>query len=93
MGLSLIHILKSGSRAVVGTGRGSKLRNILAVAQISLAVALVIGAALMCKGMLAMLHMADRYQPAQTLTFNVNLPVARYDTPAKLAAWYDQRCV
>ena len=88
--INLVEQLKSGSRAVVGTGRGSKLRNILAVAQISLAVALVIGAALMCKGMLAMLHMADRYQPAQTLTFNVNLPVARYDTPAKLAAWYDQ---
>jgi putative ABC transport system permease protein len=44
----------------------------------------------MCKGMLAMLHMADRYQPTQTLTFNVHLPVARYDTPAKLAGWYDQ---
>ena len=88
--INLVEQLKAGSRAVVGSGRSRRLRNVLAVAQISLAVALVIGATLMCKGMLAMLHMADRYQPTQTLTFNVHLPVARYDTPAKLAGWYDQ---
>ena len=87
---NLVEELKSGSRAVLGSGRSRKLRNILAVSQISLAVALVIGAALMCKGMLAMLHLADRYRPAQTLTFNVHLPGARYDSPQKLAAWYNQ---
>jgi hypothetical protein len=46
------------------------LRNVLAVAQIALAVALVIGAALMCKGMLGMLHLADAYHPSKTLTFD-----------------------
>ena len=66
--VNLVEQLKAGSRSVAGPGRGHKLRNILAVAQISLAVALVIGASLMSKGMLAMLHVADRYQPAQTLT-------------------------
>jgi putative ABC transport system permease protein len=88
--INLVEQLKSGSRAVVGSGRSHKLRNFLAVAQISLAVALVIGAALMSKGMLAMLHLTDRYKPEQTLMFTVNLPAARYDTPAKMAAWYDQ---
>jgi predicted permease len=88
--VNLVEQLKAGSRAVIGTGRSHKLRNILAVAQISLAVALVIGASLMSKGMLAMLHMADRYNPAQTLTFNVHLPEKRYDTPAKRAAWQEQ---
>jgi predicted permease len=53
--VNLVDQLKSGSRAVVGSGRSRKLRNILAAAQISLAVALVVGAALMCKGMLGML--------------------------------------
>jgi putative ABC transport system permease protein len=88
--VNLVEQLKSGSRAVVGSGRSHKLRNILAVAQISLAMALVMGAALMCKGMFAMLHLADRYQPAQTLIFNVHLPAAYYDTPEKLAAWYSE---
>jgi putative ABC transport system permease protein len=88
--INLVTQLKSGSRAVVGTGRSRKLRNVLAVSQIALAVALVVGAALMCKGMFGMLHLADRFQPAKTLTFNVHLPVTRYDTPAKQAAWYNQ---
>jgi len=88
--INLVDQLKSGSRGVVGSGRSRKLRNILAVAQISLAVALVIGAALMCKGMLGMLHLTDRYDPTQTLTFNVHLPATHYDTPEKQATWYNQ---
>jgi len=88
--VNLVDQLKSGSRAVVGSGRSRKLRNILAVAQIALAVALVVGATLMCKGMLGMLRQTDPYDPTHTLTFNVHLPVARYDTAQKQAAWYNQ---
>jgi putative ABC transport system permease protein len=88
--INLVSQLKSGSRSVVGSGRNRKLRNILSVSQIALAVALVIGAALMCKGMFGMLHLADRFEPAQMLTFTAHLPPVRYDTPAKQAAWYNQ---
>lgn len=88
--VNLVDQLKSGSRAVVGTGRGHKLRNLLAVAQIALAVSLVIGASLMAKGMMRMLHQTDPYNPAHTLTFRVHLPSARYDTPQKQADWYSQ---
>jgi putative ABC transport system permease protein len=88
--VNLVEQLKSGSRAVVGTGRSRKLRNLLAAAQISLSVALVIGAALIAKGMMGMLHLGDRYRPAQRLTFSVHLPERRYDTPLKQAAWYAQ---
>lgn len=88
--VNLTDQLKAGSRSVSGSIRTSRLRNILAVSQISLAVALVIGTSLMCKGMLGMLHLGDRYQPNRMLTFNVHLPEARYDTPEKQAAWYTQ---
>ena len=88
--INLVEQLKAGSRSVVGSGRSHKLRNFLAVSQISLAVALVIGAALMCKGMLGMLHLTDRYHPAEMLTFNVHLPDTRYDTAQKQSAWYSQ---
>jgi putative ABC transport system permease protein len=64
------------------------MRNIFASAQIALAVTLVIGAALMAKGMAAMTHSADRYNPSQMLTFYVHLPQARYDTPEKQVSWY-----
>jgi predicted permease len=73
--INLVTQLKSGSRSVVGSGRSRKLRNVLAVSQISLAVALVIGAALMCKGMFGMLHLADRYDTPekQAAWFNQSL--------------------
>jgi len=88
--LNLSDQLKSGSRTSFGSAASRRLKNAFAVAQISLAVALVIGAALISKGMTAMLHMADAYEPAKLLTFNVRLPEARYDTAQKKAAWYEQ---
>jgi putative ABC transport system permease protein len=85
--VNLVDQLKSGSRAIAGARRTRWLRNLFAGAQIALAMTLVIGAALMSKGMGAMLHSADRYDPAHMLTFTVHTPAARYDTPEKMAAW------
>ena len=86
--LNLVEQLRSGSRGTTASRRSGRLRSIFAVSQIALAVALVIGAALMSKGMFRLLHLADVYEPQKVLTFNVNLPPARYDTPQKQAAWY-----
>lgn len=88
--INLAGQLKAGSRTTIGSGRRSWMRNIFAIAQISFAVALVIGAALMAKGIKSQLHVADAYAPDTTLTFSVSLPDARYDTPQKQAAWYNQ---
>jgi predicted permease len=88
--VNLVDQLKAGSRSLVGAGRSQTLRNLLAVSQIALAVALVVGAALMCKGTLGMLHKADQYNPEHVLTFSVNPPAARYDTPQKMVAWYNE---
>ena len=85
--IRLVDQLRAGSRQATGSGR-SRLRSVFAVAQISLAVALVIGAALMAKGMNAMFHQADIYSPEKVLTLRVSLPVKRYDTPEKQAAFY-----
>jgi putative ABC transport system permease protein len=86
--VKLVDQLRAGSRGTTGSRRSHRLRSIFAVAQISLAVALVIGAALMSKGMNALLHVADAYNPSHVLTFRVALPDKRYNTPQKMAAWY-----
>lgn len=83
--IRLVDQLRAGSRQA--TGR-SRLRSIFAVAQISLAVALVIGAALMAKGMNSMFHQADVYSPEKILTLHADLPTKRYDTPEKQSEWY-----
>jgi len=79
--------LKAGSRSSVGSGR-ARLRTVFSVAQIALAMALVIGAALISKGMDASLHSIDVYSPQHALIFNVNLPESRYDEPEKRAAFF-----
>ena len=88
MRINLVDQLKAGARSVAGSGRTHRLRNLFALAQISLAVALVIGAALMCKGVWSMFSLADVHGPKQVLTFNAYLPAARYSTPEKQLAWY-----
>jgi putative ABC transport system permease protein len=86
--LNIVDQLKSGSRSNTGGAGGHRLRSIFAVSQLALAVALVIGAALMAKGMQAQLHLGDEYQPGKIVSFNVTLPLRRYDTPEKQAEWY-----
>ena len=87
--INLVDQLKSGSRSLAG-GHGRRLRNIFAVAQISLAVALVVGATLMAKGMMSLVTVADPYDPAHTMVFSVHLPEAGYNTAQKQAAWYTE---
>ncbi len=86
--LNLVDQLKSGGRTATGSGRSHRLRNIFAVAQIALAVALVIGAALMTKGTESLLHRSDIYYPTQVLTFGVHLPQKRYGTSLERSTWY-----
>jgi putative ABC transport system permease protein len=66
-----------------------RLRDTFAIAQISLSLLLTIGAALMCKSMWSMLHMADTHQPTQVLTLHVYLPSARFATKQKMSAWFN----
>jgi putative ABC transport system permease protein len=87
--IDLVGQLKAGSRSTSGSRHTNRLRSFFAIAQIALSVLLVIGAALMCKGMWTMLHMGDRFHPRQTLVFTTYLPPARYATDASASAWYN----
>lgn len=87
--VNLVDDLKAGSRGAGTSRKTHRLRDAFAIAQISLSLLLVIGAALMCKGMWTLLHKADAHQPRQILTFRVYLPPARYGTDPKAAAWFN----
>ncbi len=87
--INLVDQLKAGSRNTSASRETHRLRNLFAVSQISFSVLLVIGAALMCKGMWSMLHLADAYQPKQVLTFHLDLPASRYATDEQRASWFE----
>jgi putative ABC transport system permease protein len=88
MRVNLADQLKAGSRTGTGAANSHKLRNIFAGAQIALAVALVIGSTLMCKGMWSTLRFGDVYRPTHVLTFGMTLPAAHYSTAEQKAEWY-----
>jgi putative ABC transport system permease protein len=82
--------LKAGGRSLTGDRKSHRLRNAFAVTQITLSVALVAGATLMATGMHSMLHVTERFAPRRLLTFNVDLPAARYTTPEQQKVFYDR---
>ncbi len=86
--VDLVTQLKAGSRTTSASRETHRLRDLFSVSQIAFSVLLVIGAALMCKGMWSMLHVADVYQPKQVLTFHVDLPAGRYAADERRAAWF-----
>lgn len=86
--VNLVDQLKAGSRTATGSARSHRMRSIFAVVQIALAVALVIGATLMTKGMWSMLRYTDIYEPQKDLVFSVVLPWSRYNTAQKQSEWF-----
>ena len=87
--VNLVESLREGGQATVG-GHRQRLRSLLVVAEVTLAVVLVIGAALMVKSLAALGRIDLGFQPERMLTMRVSVPVARYDTPEKVIDFYRQ---
>jgi putative ABC transport system permease protein len=87
--VNLVESLREGGQATVG-GHRQRLRSLLVVAEVTLAVVLVIGAALMVKSLAALGRIDLGFQPEQMLTMRVSVPTARYDTPEKVINFYRQ---
>ena len=85
--VNLVESLREGGQQTVG-GHRQRLRNLLVVAEISLAVVLVIGAGLMVRSLSALGRIDLGFQPENVLTMRVSVPTTRYDTPEKVVNFY-----
>jgi putative ABC transport system permease protein len=82
--------LKEGgrdSRAGAGTHR---LRSGLVVAEVALALMLLIGAGLLFRSFGELNHVDPGFNPANLLTVNINLPPGRYSEPEQIRLFYRQ---
>src|SRR5207237_8838831 len=77
--------LKQSNRVAGGTQ--SALRNGLAVAQIAIAIILLIGAGLMAKSFLALMHVAPGFRSEGILTARLSLPRSRYPDNHRIAVF------
>jgi putative ABC transport system permease protein len=88
LGINLVDALREGSQqATVGGGR-QRLRSALVVAEVALAVILVIGAGLMLRSLSALGRIDLGFEPDRVLTMRLSVPSARYDTPERVVGFY-----
>ena len=88
--LNLNEGLKEGGRGAVGDGRSNRLRSLFVVAEIALALILLIGSGLMIKSFLRLQDVDPGFRADNLLTVKVLLPETKYDKPEKLTAFFRQ---
>jgi putative ABC transport system permease protein len=82
----LVDALKEGGRTGAGGVKGQRMRNSLVIAEVALALVLLIGAGLMMRSFMHLQKTDIGMDPSQTLTFRVGLPELQFpdkDTPAR----------
>ena len=80
--------LKESGRGSVSRARG-RLRGALVVAEISLALVLLVGAGLLVKNFQGLVNVNESYSPQTLLTMNLKLPQTQYAKPAARLAFHE----
>ncbi|MCI0445782.1 ABC transporter permease [bacterium] len=81
--------LKEGGRNRVGTG-SSKIRSLLVVSEVALALMLLIGAGLLMKSFIQLINVNPGFQTQNVLTMQFNLPDTRYPEREQISSFYSQ---
>jgi len=84
-------VLKEGTRSSSESRTSHRLRSVLVVTQVSVALVLMLGSGLMVKGFRALLDTNQRFHPESLLALRLVLPDSPvYKDPHHRAAFYDQ---
>ncbi|MDQ3421011.1 MAG: ABC transporter permease [Acidobacteriota bacterium] len=86
-GASLNSSLEEGGRTGSGA-RGKRTRSIFVVAQIALALVLLVGAGLLVRSFTRVMNVDAGFDIDQTITMRVSLPQARYPEPARRVQFF-----
>jgi putative ABC transport system permease protein len=90
LGANVASHLKDGAQnATAGAGR-QRFRSALVIAEMALAVVLVLGAGLMMRSLAKLQQIDIGFDPSNVLTLRLSTPPATYDTPEKVVLFYQQ---
>jgi putative ABC transport system permease protein len=73
--------LKEGGRAMAAAGRSQRVRNLLVIAEVAMALVLLVGAGLLLKSFARLQSVDPGFNPNHLLTARVSLPQAKYQKP------------
>ena len=76
----LVESLKEGGRGTSEGARRNRVRKVLVVVELAIAVVLLVGAGLLIQSLWRLQRVNSGLQPENVLTFNVTLPETKYKT-------------
>src|SRR6185437_1863971 len=82
--------LKEGGRSASGGRAGERLRRVLAIAQIGLAVMLLVGSGLLIRSLTNLTHGDLGFEPDHVLTAELRAAGERYDSASAVNGFYDR---
>jgi putative ABC transport system permease protein len=88
--IKLNDTLKEAGRSLAGASRSLRLRNALVVAEVALALVLLVGAGLLIRSFLRLQGLEMGFNARDVLTTRVALPNARYNDDAKRVSFFTQ---
>ncbi len=87
-GVILNSVLKEGGRTATA-GRGqNRLRGLLVAVELALTLVLLVAAGLLMKNIVRLQHTDPGLKPGSVLVMEISLPPAKYNTPARIVAFY-----
>ena len=89
-GSALAATLKEGGRGSLTSRRGERMRGVLVVLEMALAVVLLAGAGLLIRSFTKLASVDPGFHARQALTFELSLPGSRYEKEAQQIAFFDQ---
>lgn len=87
--LDLNEMLKEGGRGSAGGRRGS-VRGALVIAEVAVAVTLLVGAGLLAQSFLRLTNVDPGFNPDQLLTLRVGLPGGLYETSEQITTFHER---
>jgi putative ABC transport system permease protein len=88
--IDLTDSLKDGGQSASSGGARQRFRNGLVVAQMALAVLLLVGAGLMLRSLWLLQRIPIGFDPSNVLTMRVSLPQASYPSPDEVVGFYER---
>jgi putative ABC transport system permease protein len=88
--IKLSDTLKAAGRSLAGNRRGGRLRSVLVVSEIALALVLLVGSGLLLRSFMRLQSVDTGFNAHNVLTMRVALPGSRYDQDVKRITFFTQ---